>query len=58
MANDFEGTVWIMLHRILDLLQSLYKSLKEYYEIVDESRPLSAFFPTHVDFFTEIHFYS
>ena len=32
--------------------------LKEYYEIVGESRPLSAFFPTHVDFFTEMHFYS
>ena len=32
--------------------------LKEYYEIVGESRPLSAFFPTHADFFTEMHFYS
>ena len=31
--------------------------LKEYYEIVGESRPLSAFFPTQADFFTEIHFY-
>ena len=30
--------------------------LKEYYEIVGDSRPLSAFLPTHVDFFTEIHF--
>ena len=30
--------------------------LKEYYEIVDEARPLSGFFPTHADFFTEIHF--
>ena len=31
---------------------------KEYpdYEIVGESRPLSAFFPTHVDLFTEMHF--
>ena len=28
--------------------------LKEYYEIVGESRPLSAFFPTHADFFTEM----
>ena len=26
-------------------------NLKEYYEIVDESRPLSGFFPTHADFF-------
>ena len=32
--------------------------LKEYYEIVDESHPLSAFFPKHADFFTEMHFYS
>ena len=32
--------------------------LKEYYEIVGESRPLSAFFPSHADFFTEMHFYS
>ena len=32
--------------------------LKEYYEIVGESRPLSAFFPTHADYFTEMHFYS
>ena len=29
--------------------------LKEYYEIVDEARPLSGFFPTHADFFTEMH---
>ena len=31
---------------------------KEYYEIVGESRPLSAFSPTHADFFTEMHFCS
>ena len=30
--------------------------LKEYYEIVDEARPLSGFFPTHADFFTEMNF--
>ena len=30
--------------------------LKEYYEIVDEARPLSGFFTTHADLFTEIHF--
>ena len=31
--------------------------LEEYYEIVDEARPLSGFFPTHADFFfTEMHF--
>ena len=28
-------------------------TLKENYEIVGESRPLSAFFPKHDDFFTE-----
>ena len=28
---------------------------KEYYEIVDEARPLSGFFPTHAEFFTEMH---
>ena len=33
-------------------------NLKEYYEIVGESRPLSAFFPTHADLITEMHFYS
>ena len=32
--------------------------LKEYYEIVDEARPLSGYFPTHVDLFTEMHFQS
>ena len=42
-----------------DLNQDGYQgALKEYYEIVGESRPLSAFFPTHADFFTEMHFYS
>ena len=30
--------------------------LKEYYEIVDEARPPSGFFPTHADLFTEMHF--
>ena len=30
--------------------------LKEYYEIVGESRPLSAFSPKHAEFFTEMHF--
>ena len=34
------------------------RDLKEYYEIVGESRPLSAFFPTHADFLTEMYFYS
>ena len=30
--------------------------LKEYYEIVGETRPLSGFLHTHADYFTEIHF--
>ena len=33
-----------------------HQKSKEYYEIVDEARPLSGFFPTHADFFTEVHF--
>ena len=28
-----------------------HMALKEYYEIVDEARPLSGFLPTHADFF-------
>ena len=32
------------------------RQLKEYYEIVGESRPLSAIFSKHADFFTEMHF--
>ena len=31
--------------------QWLNLALKEYYEIVDEARPLSGFFPTHAGFF-------
>ena len=30
--------------------------LKEYYDIVDEARPLLGIFPTHADFVTELHF--
>ena len=36
--------------------QLLDTILKEYYEIVDEARTLSGFFPTHADLFTEMHF--
>ena len=32
------------------------RDLKEYYEIVGESRSLSGFFLTHADFVTEMHF--
>ena len=41
---------------LLDML--LRMKLKEYYDIVSKSRPLSAFFPTRADFFTEMHFYT
>ena len=43
---------------LLGLEQGLYVRfvLKEYYEIVDEARPLSGFFPTHADLFTEMHY--
>ena len=37
------------------MLQNV-NGLKEYYEIVDEARPLSGFFPTYADLFTEMHF--
>ena len=33
----------------------MLQCLKEYSEIVDEARPLSGFFPTHANFFTEMH---
>ena len=38
------------------MLDNSQEHLKEYYEIVDEARPLSGFFPTHADLFTEMHF--
>ena len=41
----------------LQLLHLVYNTVQaEYYEIVGELRPLSGFFPTHADFFTEMHF--
>ena len=40
----------------LDSKTTTTKTLKEYYEIVGESRPLSAFSPKHADFCTEMHF--
>ena len=36
--------------------QQVCRGLKEYYDILGESRPLSAFSPKHADFFTEMHF--
>ena len=36
--------------------QCCFPLLKEYYEIVDEARPLLGFFPTYADFVTEMHF--
>ena len=34
-------------------LKPYIQPLKEYYEIVDKARPLSGFFPTHADLFTQ-----
>ena len=36
--------------------RKIVTSVKEYYEIVGESCPLSAFLPKHADSFTEMHF--
>ena len=44
-----------VLNWSVEIWESLNGQLKEYYEIVDEARPLSGFFPTHADFFTEMH---
>ena len=44
-----------ILLELEDLVYKLMSNLKEYYEIVGESRPLSAYFPTHADLFTEMH---
>ena len=47
------------MHTLTDIGKTRLLSpayLKEYYEIVDEARPLSGFVPTHADFFTEMHF--
>ena len=50
MCNDLD-------HPKNSLFSARFLHLKEYYEIVDEARPLSGFFPTHADFFfTEMHF--
>ena len=49
---------FIILPCVLISYSAKCSKLKEYYEIVDEARPLSGFFPTHADFFTEMHFYS
>ena len=38
------------------VMEHIMSHLKEYYEIVDEARPLSGFFPTHADPFMEMHF--
>ena len=62
--------VWDVLYTSFDPFHHLYLpqtikaitsshqkvSLKEYYEIVGESRPLSGCVPTHADLFTEMHF--
>ena len=48
--------IWRKLsHHLFILTFCVLLYLKEYYEIVDEARPLSGFFPTHADLFTEKH---
>ena len=44
---------WLLKVVVLGWLWMLVKGISE---IVGESRPLSAFFPKHADFFTEMHF--
>ena len=54
----FVDTLWLLNWKWKELCNSGRKTetLKEYFEIVAEARPLSGFFPTHADFFTEMHF--
>ena len=40
---------------IVNKYVSLWQVLNNYHAIVDEARPLSGFFPTHADLFTEVH---
>ena len=58
-ANDLacsDGGVGADRFVCVSMTQVFSFQLKEYYEIVGESRPLSEIFPTHADFFTEMHF--
>ena len=50
--NDAFEILWLTKNVFLTLW------LKDYYDIVGESRPLSAFVPTHADCFTKMHFFS
>ena len=58
LANDYYNNnhdiIALFIRKIYIKWHSAF-ILKEYYEIVGESRPLSGFFPTHADFFTEMH---
>ena len=53
---DLRGWFRAQFAVLIQVLQE--KSSKEYYEneIVDEARPLSGFFPTRANLFTEMHF--
>ena len=55
---NWQSTILFKKSLQLNTQMNVYEHeyLKEYYEIVDEARPLSGFFPTHADFFTEMHF--
>ena len=49
----------IFIHCVLDLrsrISNFNKRCFIYYEIVNEARSLSGFFPTDADFITEMHF--
>ena len=54
--EDLKLTNFNFIFEAIKSLSYLFRVLKEYYEIVGESRPLSAFFPKHADSFTEMHF--
>ena len=56
IASDTERYQIYFAYPTFVLIVETKCDLKEYYEIVDEARPLSGFFPTHADFFTEMHF--
>ena len=51
---DLESVWFILLTIFNGKVCWSFTTLKEYYEIVGESRPLSAFFPKHADLFTEM----
>ena len=57
---DVNGKHVIFSQNLITKNNTKYCILKEYYESVNEARPLSGFFPTaadlRADLFTEMHF--